>query len=89
MKGRRWARPRLGDQVAKNRSAREWEVGVDDHGEWVEVLACGVFTDQVVSHLGGDPTRHIAMGAGYGLERFAMLRYGIDDIRKVDVARVA
>jgi RNA polymerase sigma-70 factor, ECF subfamily len=69
--------------------SRAWEVGVDDHGEWVEVLACGVFTDQVVSHLGGDPTRHIAMGAGYGLERFAMLRYGIDDIRKVDVARVA
>ena len=29
------------------------------------------------------------MGVGYGLERFAMLRYGIDDIRKVDVARVA
>lgn len=34
-------------------------------------------------------TRHIAVGAGYGLERFAMLRYGIDDIRKIDVARVA
>jgi phenylalanyl-tRNA synthetase alpha subunit len=41
------------------------------------------------SHLGGDPTRHTAMGVGYGLERFAMLRYGIDDIRKIDVARVA
>jgi len=38
---------------------------------------------------GGDPQRHVAMGAGYGLERFAMLCYGIDDIRKVDVARVA
>jgi RNA polymerase sigma-70 factor (ECF subfamily) len=69
--------------------SRAWELGVDEHGEWVEVLACGVFTDQVVSCLGGDPKRHIAMGAGYGLERFAMLRYGIDDIRKIDVARVA
>jgi phenylalanyl-tRNA synthetase alpha subunit len=29
------------------------------------------------------------MGVGYGLERFAMLWYGIDDIRKIDVARVA
>jgi phenylalanyl-tRNA synthetase alpha subunit len=29
------------------------------------------------------------MGIGHGLERFAMVRYGIDDIRKIDVARVA
>jgi phenylalanyl-tRNA synthetase alpha subunit len=29
------------------------------------------------------------MGVGYGLERFAMLRYGIDDIRKIDLAQVA
>ena len=30
-----------------------------------------------------------AVGVGYGLERLAMLRYGIDDIRKVEAARVA
>jgi hypothetical protein len=69
--------------------SRAWELGVDENGEWVEVLACGVFTDRIVSHLGGDPTRHTAMGIGYGLERFAMHRYGIDDIRKIDIARVA
>ena len=69
--------------------SRAWELGVEESGEWVEVLAWGVFTDRIVSHLGGDPQRHVAMGVGYGLERFAMLRYGIDDIRKVDVARVA
>lgn len=69
--------------------SRAWELAVDADGEWLEVLAWGVFTDRVVSHLGADPTRHSAMGVGYGLERFAMLRYGIDDIRKIDVARVA
>jgi len=69
--------------------SRAWELGVEESGEWVEVLAWGVFTDRIVSYLGGDPQRHVAMGVGYGLERFAMLRYGIDDIRKVDVARVA
>src|ERR1700722_3159741 len=69
--------------------SRAWELGVDEMGEWVEVLAWGVFTDRIVSRLGGDPKRHTALGAGYGLERFAMLRYGIDDIRKIDVARVA
>ncbi len=68
---------------------RAWELEVDENGEWLEVLAWGVFTDRVVAHLGADPTRHAAMGVGYGLERLAMLRYGIDDIRKIDVARVA
>lgn len=68
---------------------RAWELEVDENGEWLEVLAWGMFTDRVVAHLGADPARHAAMGVGYGLERLAMLRYGIDDIRKIDVARVA
>jgi RNA polymerase sigma factor (sigma-70 family) len=66
-----------------------WELEVDDDGRWSEVLAWGVYTDRVVRHLGGDPARHLAVGVGYGLERLAMLRFGIDDIRKVDVASVA
>jgi RNA polymerase sigma-70 factor, ECF subfamily len=66
-----------------------WQLEVEDHGRWVELLAWGVFTDRIVQHLGGDPAVHTALGAGHGLERLAMLRYGIDDIRKVDVMRVA
>jgi hypothetical protein len=66
-----------------------WELEVDDDGRWSEVLAWGIFTDRIVSHLGGDPALHTAMGVGVGLERLAMLRYGIDDIRKIDVASVA
>src|SRR5579872_1606537 len=69
--------------------SRAWELEVEENGDWVEVLAWGVFTDRIIAHLGADPARHVAMGVGYGLERFAMLRYGIDDIRKIDVARVA
>ena len=69
--------------------SQAWDVDVEHDGRWWEVLACGVFTDRVVAHLGGDPATHTAIGVGYGLERLAMLRYGIDDIRKVDVSRVA
>ena len=69
--------------------SQAWELEVDDQGRWSEVLAWGVFTDKIVAHLGGDPKVHTAIGVGYGLERLAMLRYGIDDIRKVDVSRVA
>jgi RNA polymerase sigma factor (sigma-70 family) len=66
-----------------------WELEIDHHGQWYEVLAWGVFADRIVEHLGGDPARHTAIGVGYGLERLAMLRFGIDDIRKVEAARVA
>ena len=66
-----------------------WELEVEDDGRWSEVLAWGVFNERVLAHVGGDPAKHVAVGVGYGLERLAMLRYGIDDIRKVEVARVA
>jgi RNA polymerase sigma factor (sigma-70 family) len=66
-----------------------FDIDVEQHGRWWEVLAFGVFTDRVVAHMGADPATHTAVGVGYGLERLAMLRYGIDDIRKLDVSNVA
>jgi RNA polymerase sigma-70 factor, ECF subfamily len=77
------------DRVEYPMCSHAWELSVDDHGQWNEVMAWGVFTDRIMRHLGGDPERHIAVGVGYGLERFAMFRYGIDDIRRMDVERVA
>jgi RNA polymerase sigma factor (sigma-70 family) len=69
--------------------SRAWELEVDDDGRWFEVMAWGVFNEAIVRHLGADPAAHTAIGVGYGLDRLAMLRYGIDDIRKVESARVA
>jgi RNA polymerase sigma-70 factor (ECF subfamily) len=69
--------------------SQAWELEVEEDGRWSEVLAWGVFTDRIVEHVGADPATHAAIGVGYGLERLAMLRYRIDDIRKVDIARVA
>jgi RNA polymerase sigma-70 factor (ECF subfamily) len=69
--------------------SQAWELEVEVDGQLHEVMAWGVFTDRIVHHLGADPARHVAVGAGYGLERLAALRYGIDDIRKIDSATVA
>lgn len=69
--------------------SQSWELEVDDDGRWSEVLACGVFNDRIVAHLGGNPAVHTAIGVGCGLERLAMIRYGIDDIRKVESTLVA
>ena len=68
--------------------ARAWSLDVrrDDH--WVELLAWGEYADWVLRALGADPDKHIALGAGFGLERLAMLRYAIDDIRKIASTQV-
>jgi RNA polymerase sigma-70 factor (ECF subfamily) len=68
--------------------SQAWELEVEKDGQLHEVMAWGLFTDRIVRHLGADPARHVAVGAGYGLDRLAALRYGIDDIRKIDSATV-
>ena len=68
--------------------SQAWDLEVEDDGQWSEVLAWGVFTDRIVSAPWRQSrTSHTAIGVGYGLERLAMLRYGIDDIRKIDVSQ--
>jgi len=69
--------------------ARAWSLDVRREDGWVEVMAWGKYADWVLRAVGADPTRQIALGAGFGLERIAGLRYGIDDIRKIATARVA
>jgi RNA polymerase sigma factor (sigma-70 family) len=69
--------------------ARAWSLDVRRDDAWVEVMAWGKYADWVLRALGADPARQIALGAGFGLERVAGLRYGIDDIRKIATARVA
>lgn len=69
--------------------SQAWELEVEVDGQLHEVMAWGVFTDRIVRHLGADPAHHTAVGIGYGLERLASVRYGIDDIRKIDSATVA
>jgi phenylalanyl-tRNA synthetase alpha chain len=67
--------------------ARAWSLDVRPPGagpeEWMELMAWGSYADWVLRALGADPARQIAVGAGFGLERSAMLRHGIDDIRKI------
>ena len=69
--------------------ARAWNLDVRRDDVWIELMAWGEYTDWVMRALGADPTKQIALGTGFGLERLALLRHGIDDIRKVASARVA
>ena len=50
-------------------------------GEWLEVLGCGMVHPAVLQEGGIDPERHTGFAFGMGVERLAMLYYGIDDLR--------
>jgi phenylalanyl-tRNA synthetase alpha subunit len=64
---------------------RAWDIGVELNGEYAELLGCGVYKADVVSLLGGDPEKHVALGLGIGLERLASLHFQVPDIRKLSL----
>ena len=53
----------------------------DDDGQWMEILGCGMVHPNVFDAVDVDPERYTGYAVGMGVERMAMLRHGIDDIR--------
>lgn len=50
-------------------------------GRWLEVLGCGMVDPNVLKNVGIDPEKYVGYAFGMGVERTAMLKYGIGDIR--------
>ena len=48
---------------------------------WLEVLGCGMVHPNVLNNVGIDSERYSGFAFGMGVERLAMLKYGIDDLR--------
>jgi phenylalanyl-tRNA synthetase alpha chain len=53
----------------------------DGSTRWLEVLGCGMVHPSVLRNCGIDPERYTGFAFGLGIERFAMLRYGVNDLR--------
>ena len=49
---------------------------------WLEVLGCGMVNPAVFEAVGYDPERYTGFAFGMGIERLAMLLFGVDDIRQ-------
>ena len=49
--------------------------------DWLEIAGCGMVHPQVFENVGYDPEKWSGWAFGFGIERIAMIRYGIDDIR--------
>ena len=50
-------------------------------GRWLEICGAGQVHPDVIRNFGHDPQQTIGFAFGSGLERLAMLRYGVDDLR--------
>ncbi len=48
---------------------------------WLEILGCGMVDPKVLSNCGIDPKKYSGYAFGMGVERIAMLKYGVKDLR--------
>ncbi len=65
--------------IGCTREGGEFKIGHGD--DWLEILGCGMVNDKVLENCGIDPTRYQGFAFGIGIERLAMLKYGIPDLR--------
>lgn len=49
--------------------------------DWLEILGCGMVHENVLRNCGVDPDVYQGFAWGVGLDRIAMLKYGIPDLR--------
>lgn len=59
-----------------------WDKGDGSEPGWLEVLGCGMVHPNVLEGVGIDPEIYTGYAFGLGVERFAMLRYGVKDLRQ-------
>jgi phenylalanyl-tRNA synthetase alpha chain len=65
--------------IGCSRDGGELRIGAGD--DWLEILGCGMVHPKVLEICGIDPGRYQGFAFGMGIERVAMLKYGIPDLR--------
>ncbi len=54
---------------------------LSESGKWIEILGCGMVHPHVLRNINVDPEEFTGYAFGMGIERLAMLRYGVNDLR--------
>jgi len=57
------------------------EIRIGEGNDWLEILGCGMVHPNVLRAAGIDPDKYQGFAFGMGLDRLAMLKYGIPDLR--------
>ena len=55
---------------------------LSDSGKWLEILGCGIVNPIVLENCKIDSKKYSGLAFGLGVERIAMLKYGVNDIRE-------
>jgi phenylalanyl-tRNA synthetase alpha chain len=59
------------------------EVRFGEGEDWMEILGCGMVHPNVLRNCGLDPDEYQGFAWGMGIDRIAMLKYGIADLRQM------
>ena len=65
--------------IGCTREGGEFRIGHGD--DWLEILGCGMVNPKVLDNCGIDSSKYQGFAFGMGIERLAMLKYGIPDLR--------
>ena len=65
--------------IGCSRAGGELKIGAGD--DWLEILGCGMVHPKVLAACNVDPEKYQGFAFGMGIERIAMLKYGIPDLR--------
>ena len=71
--------PSMEVDVQCDRSGAEVKIG--EGSDWLEILGCGMVHPNVLRNCGLDPDIHQGFAWGMGIDRLAMLKYGMNDLR--------
>ena len=71
--------PSMEVDIGCDRSGNEVKIGEGD--DWLEILGCGMVHPNVLRAVGLDPERYQGFAWGMGIDRIAMLKYGMPDLR--------
>jgi len=55
---------------------------LSENGKWLEILGCGIVNPKVLKNCNIDSEKYSGLAFGLGVERIAMLKYGVNDIRE-------
>ena len=59
----------------------EVDIWDEKRGEWLEILGCGMVDPNVLENCGIDSEKYSGYAFGMGVERIAMLKFGVKDLR--------
>jgi len=72
--------PSMEVDVQCDRSGKEVKIG--EGNDWLEILGCGMVHPNVIRNCGLDPDVYQGFAWGMGIDRIAMLKYGMNDLRQ-------